>query len=50
MVEHVDINPLKYYTIPTYAVPTDEEQYNTIVRMPIATNNFEIKPYLMGVI
>lgn len=50
MVEHVDIKPLKYYTVPTYAVPIDEEQYNTIVHLPIATNNFEIKTYLMGVI
>lgn len=41
----VDTKTLNYYVTPT----EEEPQYN-IVHLPIATNNFELKPYLIGMV
>lgn len=45
MAEVVDTKPLKYY-----AVPTDKEPYSSIVHLPIAANNFELKPSLISMV
>lgn len=46
MVEQVvNTNPLKHY-----AIPTEEEPYYKTVHLPIAANNFELKPSLIGMV
>lgn len=41
----VDTNPLKDYVIPT------EEEYNLSIMHPLITeNNFELKPFLIGMV
>lgn len=46
MVDLVDDNkPLK-----DYVIPTEEEQHCSIGNPPIAANNFEIKPSLIGMV
>lgn len=45
MVEPVDTKKLKEYTI-----PTDVEPHISIVHPPIAENNFDIKPSLVGMV
>lgn len=40
-----DNRPLK-----DYVVPTDEQQYCSLVHHPKGANNFEIKPPLIGMV
>lgn len=41
----IDTKPLK-----DYAIPSEEELHYSIVQPPIATNNFELKPSLIGMV
>lgn len=44
-MSEVDTKPLK-----DYVIPKDEELHSIIVDPPIAANNFEIKPSLIGMV
>lgn len=45
MVDPFDTKPLN-----DYVIPTQDEPYCSIMHPPIATNNFELKPSLIGMV